>query len=89
MKRFTPNYQPDGMTGGHAAERFDDGLVHNHHWAVTGDEKYPDHNRGLVTERRLRWVGISTSHTQGRATPEHDRHDDGLVHNHDWAVSGK
>jgi isocitrate lyase len=28
-------------------------------------------------------------HDQGSVTQAHDRHDDGLVHNHDWAVTAK
>ena len=28
-------------------------------------------------------------HDHGGAAPTHDHHDDGLVHNHDWAVSAK
>jgi hypothetical protein len=76
-------YAPDGMTGaGRPAQHFDDGLVHNHHWAVTTDEAYPSHGRGFVIE-------ISPLQSNSPTTPVHDNHDDGLVHNHHWAVTGQ
>ena len=28
-------------------------------------------------------------HDHSKATQTHERHDDGLVHNHDWAVTAK
>ena len=92
--RLTQVYAPDGMASSSRHEdRFDDGLVHNHHWAVTTDEAYPCHGRGAAaeTEHGYAFAGVVVSPMQsfGQTTHDHDRHDDGLVHNHDWAVSGK
>jgi hypothetical protein len=82
-------YAPDGMAGGgHSAERFDDGLVHNHHWAVSADETYPCHGGGSAVENRSEW-DFQASPAQSYDADAHDRHDDGLVHNHDWAVTGR
>jgi hypothetical protein len=91
MKRLNPLYAPDGMVGaGRSAERFDDGLVHNHHWAVSANEAYPSQGQGSVTEYG-RSTGFDASPLQSQSTPvlAHDHHDDGLVHNHHWAVSGQ
>jgi hypothetical protein len=83
MMRSNPLYAPDGMSGGgHTTERFDDGLVHNHHWAVTADEAYPSHGAGSAIEPLPLQSYCHEAQT-------HDRHDDGLVHNHDWAVRGQ
>lgn len=99
--RPTPVYQPDGMTTAgfdydrftfvavQAHERHDDGLVHNHNWAVStsadAKENYrstrPSQMDGGWTEV-VRLEGYSGSHHD-------DRYDDGLVHNHHWAVSEK
>jgi hypothetical protein len=87
--RLNPLYAPDGMTGAsRSAERFDDGLVHNHHWAVTTAEAYPSQGEASVTEYR-RSTGFEASPFQsvGTTVLAHDHHDDGLVHNHHWAVS--
>jgi hypothetical protein len=94
MTHSTPLYARDGMTGaGRHAEHFDDGLVHNHHWAVTADEAYPSHGQSSATEtnrgRVLMGAEASSFQSRGNATHARDRHDDGLVHNHEWAVSGK
>jgi hypothetical protein len=87
--RLNPLYAPDGiMSGSRAAERFDDGLVHNHHWAVTADEAYPSQAPLPATERPIR-QDVSPFQSHRGLQHAHDRHDDGLVHNHDWAVSGK
>src|SRR3978361_56928 len=90
--RPTPLYAPDGMTsaGGHA-DRFDDGLVHNHHWAVTADEAYPSQGSaaGFGREMVFSSAGNSSFQSHFTSTSSYDRHDDGLVHNHHWAVSGK
>ncbi len=89
MMRSIPLYAPDGMSGGgRYAERFDDGLVHNHHWAVTSDDAYPADNQGSAIEHGQRWGAVPTPQSRRHAAPAHDRHDDGLVHNHGWAVSG-
>lgn len=69
-------------------DRFDDGLVHNHNWAVNADDD------AMVTERgsfQPAYVGgMQPDRSDVRASSEaDDRFDDGLVHNHDWAVSGK
>ncbi len=94
--RLNPLYAPDGMAGAgssfaaNSADRFDDGLVHNHHWAVTADEAYPSQDQGSVTEYG-RTAGFEASPFQSEGTVSHayDHHDDGLVHNHHWAVSGQ
>jgi hypothetical protein len=94
MKRSTPLYAPDGMAGaGRYADRFDDGLVHNHHWAVTADEAYPSHSQGSAIEashgRILARPEASPFQSYRKAPYAQDRHDDGLVHNHQWAVTGR
>ena len=94
MTRSTPLYAPDGMaSAGRYADRFDDGLVHNHHWAVTADEAYPSHGHGSATETsRGQFVPraeASPFQSHRKATYAQDRHDDGLVHNHQWAVTGR
>jgi len=93
MMRFSPLYAPDGMiSGGHYADRFDDGLVHNHHWAVKADEAYPSHSHGpaVAVDAGRNRVSYETSPFQSHVEPTRadDRHDDGLVHNHGWAASG-
>jgi hypothetical protein len=93
--RPTPLYEPDGlMSAGGDHERFDDGLVHNHHWAVTADEAYPSQSQGSSLDESHRGrvlLGAEASAFRGRGevTYSPDRHDDGLVHNHAWAVTGK
>lgn len=92
--RSIPLYAPDGMTGaGRYAERFDDGLVHNHHWAVTAEEAYPSHSQGsaIASSRGRVLSGAEASPFQSHVetTCANDHHDDGLVHNHEWAVTGK
>ncbi|WP_428489269.1 hypothetical protein [Rhodopila sp.] len=86
----TPLYAPDGIGGfARRAERFDDGLVHNHHWAVTAEEAYPCTRQASATHGHC-GDSLATSNQSwrrgaGETRPAHD-HDDGLVHNHDWAV---
>jgi hypothetical protein len=93
--RPTPLYAPDGLIStGRYAEQFDDGLVHNHHWAVTTDEAYPCLSQDSATKsnHRIGFVETEVSPFQSHgssATQSHDHHDDGLVHNHEWAVTGK
>jgi hypothetical protein len=99
--RSTPLYAPDGMAGTRGApqrfsfdavqahERHDDGLVHNHNWAVTADIGAM---AGLgETSFIPTFTGSSeAARSRDHGTPQaHDRYDDGLVHNHDWAVTGK
>jgi hypothetical protein len=94
--RLNPMYAPDGMIGAGRSgddrfgERFDDGLVHNHHWAVTADEAYPSQDQGSETEYG-RSTGFEASPFQsvGTTVLAYDHHDDGLVHNHHWAVRGQ
>jgi hypothetical protein len=76
---------------GAQTERFDDGLVHNHHWAVSTDEAYPCNSQGSAMPSHLgnSVAKADASGLHGETTHPDDRHDDGLVHNHDWAVSGK
>lgn len=92
-----PLFSPDGMTGaGRSAprfdnaamladDRFDDGLVHNHNWAVASDLDVTASNRASC---RPAFVGSMQADRHVPAQAD-DRFDDGLVHNHDWAVSGK
>jgi hypothetical protein len=67
--------------------------VHNHHWAVTADEAYPSHSHGSATDtnhgRVLTRDEASPFQSHRKATYAQDRHDDGLVHNHQWAVTGR
>ena len=90
--RLTPLYAPDGMSSaGRFTERFDDGLVHNHHWAVSADEAYPSHSQGSAMDTFHGWVSTRADAVPAQrlgGTTGHD-HDDGLVHNHEWAVSSK
>jgi hypothetical protein len=72
-------------------DRHDDGLVHNHGWAMSGESD--------TAARAVPGGTFSTAPFAGSATVDRfrardtvwaeDRHDDGLVHNHEWAVSGK
>jgi hypothetical protein len=91
--RSTLLYAPDGMAGfGRHAERFDDGLVHNHHWAVTSDEAYPCQGQNSALDShhaKIFRAPEAPVHSDGKAPNAQDLHDDGLVHNHDWAVTGK
>jgi hypothetical protein len=83
IMRVNPLNGPNDMVSlGRSTERFDDGLVHNHHWAVTADEAYPAQRHNAVFE-------ASPGHSAGTTELTHDHHDDGLVHNHHWAVSGQ
>jgi outer membrane receptor protein involved in Fe transport len=104
--RSTLLYAPDGMTSagmgstgmtsngmgsnGRHAERFDDGLVHNHHWAAGSDDAYGGHGHGGAHQRRiLTDADMVAIRRRAAVAHDHDRHDDGLVHNHHWAVSGR
>jgi hypothetical protein len=75
------------------SDRFDDGLVHNHHWAVTADEAYPSQVHDGATDSRppVSFAAVAVLPSESHGTPTHlyDSHDDGLVHNHEWAVTGK
>ena len=103
-----PFYSPDGMGGfARQAERFDDGLVHNHHWAVSAEEAYPCTRQASAGHGHwgdsvaTSWQGrAGATSWQGRAgatswrrgaveTGSAHDHDDGLVHNHDWAVRAR
>jgi hypothetical protein len=87
--RSTRLHTQDGMSAGFChSERFDDGLVHNHHWAVTADEAYPSHRPASENHRGWAFTTTPMQNHEGEIQV-FDRHDDGLVHNHDWAVSGK
>jgi hypothetical protein len=89
MKRFNPVFAPDGMTSinfttdrfDYASDRFDDGLVHNHHWAVSTDEAYPSRHQGQPID------DASPYQVHDHDPYTSDRHDDGLVHNHGWAIT--
>ncbi len=92
MTRSTPLYAPDGMANGvRYADRFDDGLVHNHHWAVTADEAYPCHSQENEAARGRAFTEAKAPPVQhrGSAAYHQDRHDDGLVHNHQWPMTGR
>ena len=94
-----PFCSPDGMGGfARQAERFDDGLVHNHHWAVSAEEAYPCTRQASAGHGH--WGDSVATSWQGRAgatswrrgaveTGSAHDHDDGLVHNHDWAVRAR
>jgi hypothetical protein len=99
--RSTPLYAPDGMAGAgsdrqrfeldamQAHERYDDGLVHNHNWAVTTNFDAKGILGGTPFTRAFAGsAGTARFHEQD-AVQAHERYDDGLVHNHDWAVTGK
>ena len=117
----TALYACDGMGGfGHRAERFDDGLVHNHHWAVSAEEAYPcsrqaahgqygeSHHGERVATSNASWLGGPRLGRPGLGGPglggpglqgpggrgpgetrQASDHDDGLVHNHHWAVTAR
>ena len=91
--RSSPNYAPDGMAsigdtlGRHRPgtvrqqDWYDDGLVHNHNWAVTT-------NIGVMMGVAGRSFAGSVPSTSVDLRPRRsvdDTYDDGLVHNHDWA----
>lgn len=99
--RSIPLYAPDGlMTAGRGTERFvgtaahdrdDDGLVHNHAWAKSGDVGGTAPRPSNVMFPTMPFSGspkMAVFHRQPTVSMD-DRHDDGLVHNHEWAVSGK
>jgi hypothetical protein len=98
--RSTPLYAPDGMmtagrdtdrfVGTAASERDDDGLVHNHTWATSENANNPAATPGgmFPTIAFSRRPQMARFHHQAPAQT-HDRHDDGLVHNHQWAVTGR
>jgi hypothetical protein len=83
------NYAP--ADGTRAEDRHDDGLVHNHGWAVSGkfDTVAKAVSGGTFS------ISAFPGSTKPRELQDHeavqanDHHDDGLVHNHEWAVSGK
>ena len=83
------NYAP--ADAAQPEDRHDDGLVHNHGWAVSG--KF-DTVAKAVSGGTFSITAFPGS-TKARQLHDHeavqanDHHDDGLVHNHEWAVSGK
>jgi hypothetical protein len=94
-------YQPDGMTsagfdydrftfvGVHAHERHDDGLVHNHNWAVSKSDDAMESFRAARSSSVLAgWTEVGRF-ADDSSDRQDDRYDDGLVHNHEWAVTGK
>lgn len=97
--RSTPLYAPDGMmTAGRSTERFvgtaaserdDDGLVHNHAWATSGDVNKPATSGGMFSTTAFSRQPQKARFHHHTPVQSDDRHDDGLVHNHEWAVSGK
>ena len=69
MMRSTSQPSPDGINGiGRSAESFDDGLVHNHHWAATSNEEHPVHGQDSVMEyyRKRIYTGAKASPSQSR-----------------------
>lgn len=99
--RSTTLYAPDGMTsagsdpmrfvGTTANEHQDDGLVHNHGWATSGKVATVAMaaSGGMFSTKAPSWSPGVAQVRDHAAMPAQDRHDDGLVHNHAWAVSGK
>lgn len=99
--RSTPLYAPDGMmTADRGTERFagtaahdrdDDGLVHNHGWATSGDAggTAPRPSSGMFSTAPFSSFPQTARFHHQPTVSKDDRHDDGLVHNHEWAVSGK
>lgn len=87
--RSTALYAPDGMTGAgmvRVEDRHDDGLVHNHAWAMSG--KF-DTVAKAVPGRMASNASFVAPARVDRSVHADDRYDDGLVHNHHWAVSGQ
>ena len=87
-------HAPDGMNhGSRQTDRFDDGLVHNHQWAVTSHEAYPRRSQAstMHSTHRRSFATIEASPVQSRGEPARadHQHDDGLVHNHHWAVTAR
>ena len=83
-----------GFDGVQAHERHDDGLVHNHAWAASenaeadGATAQREAGDGYFGATPIAVPRGQSSTTEAARTREAD-HDDGLVHNHEWAVSGK
>jgi hypothetical protein len=76
-----------------AHERHDDGLVHGHRWA-TSDSAHPGHRPAAARVAGATFgvpmpVSSTRYHHRFEAIQPDDRYDDGLVHNHDWAVTGR
>ena len=71
-----------------AQDRQDDGLVHNHGWAVSG--RFDRVTKGISGGAKFATSAIVRS-PKMESFHAHDEvwADDGLVHNHAWAVSGK
>jgi hypothetical protein len=72
-----------------AHERHDDGLVHNHNWAATTDFPAMTILRDAALTRGLTGLTQEDRFFDRTAVQAHDHYDEGLVHNHDWAVSAK
>ncbi|HEX2943908.1 MAG TPA: hypothetical protein VHO91_22820 [Rhodopila sp.] len=70
-------------------DRHDDGLVHAHAWAVTTADRPCDSRTGYFETAVAPIARSATANPAGSFAHMDDRYDDGLVHNHDWAVSGK
>jgi hypothetical protein len=81
------------FVGTTASECYDDGLVHNHAWATSGNAASAARAPacGMLSTMVFSWSPKVTQfhHNEHATVPAHERHDDGLVHNHEWAVSGK
>ncbi|HYZ22116.1 MAG TPA: hypothetical protein VE690_08165 [Rhodopila sp.] len=98
--RTSPSlHTPDGMrTGSHdlrqgrlagtvlAHERHDDGLVHNHAWAVTTNDSGGRAEGGYFDAAAMQ---AQAGRGMDAAVSMDDRYDDGLVHNHRWAMTAR
>jgi hypothetical protein len=71
-----------------AHDRYDDGLVHNHNWATTDTFGATTTSEGTPFTRAFTG-SIDRARSQDYSTRAQEPFDDGLVHNHDWAVTGK
>jgi hypothetical protein len=88
-ERFRPGYRQAHVV--RAEDRHDDGLVHNHGWAMSGTSNTVAMAASGGTFATMAFSGSAKADrfSGHDAVWTEDRHDDGLVHNHEWAVSGK
>ncbi|HQT79882.1 MAG TPA: hypothetical protein PLD10_22800 [Rhodopila sp.] len=73
-------------------ERHDDGLVHNHAWAVTTAHRPRETGAGYFETAAMPATAGSSPTTRAHAFDRaqlDERYDDGLVHNHHWAVTAE
>jgi formaldehyde-activating enzyme involved in methanogenesis len=68
-------------------ERHDDGLVHNHTWASREAHHRPDVGAGYFAAPATQVSAAEPMPHAHTGSAAEDRYDDGLVHNHNWAVT--